>query len=83
MVGAVAAGVRGIVAVCGGRCQCATCHCYVDPQWVERLPPAEAAERDLIDFAWEPRVNSRLACRLAVAPELDGLTLYVPSEQYA
>jgi hypothetical protein len=30
-------GVAGIVAECGGGLACATCHCYVDETWIERL----------------------------------------------
>ena len=42
MEGAVLNGVPGIEAVCGGACSCATCHVYLEPQWLERLPePAE------------------------------------------
>jgi ferredoxin len=27
----------GISAICGGMCSCATCHVYVDPEWVSKL----------------------------------------------
>ena len=30
--------VPGIDGDCGGACACATCHVYVAPQWVGRLP---------------------------------------------
>ena len=29
----------GVAAVCGGMCACATCHVYIDPEW---LPQAAA-----------------------------------------
>ncbi len=73
--------VPGILAGCGGDCACATCHCYVDPEWLPRLPPKKDDEAGLIDFAWEPRENSRLTCQLPVTEELDGLVLYVPQQQ--
>ena len=37
---AVNAGIEVILAECGGACACGTCHCYVDAEWIERLPPA-------------------------------------------
>ncbi|HEX2494822.1 MAG TPA: 2Fe-2S iron-sulfur cluster-binding protein, partial [Steroidobacter sp.] len=30
--------VNGIAAECGGCLSCATCHAYVDPEWLARLP---------------------------------------------
>ena len=30
----------GVAAICGGMCSCATCHVYVDPEWVSKLPAA-------------------------------------------
>lgn len=73
--------VAGIRAECGGECSCSTCHCYVDDAWLARLPAATPAESGLVEFAWEPRPNSRLTCQIAVTPELEGLVLHVPAEQ--
>ena len=74
-------GIRGIVAECGGECSCSTCHCYVDATWVERVPGRSSDESTLIEFAWEPRDSSRLACQLQVTEALDGLVLHVPEKQ--
>ncbi|MBM5786566.1 MAG: 2Fe-2S iron-sulfur cluster binding domain-containing protein, partial [Pelagibacterales bacterium] len=38
MEGAVKNSVNGIDADCGGSCACATCHIYIDDQWLEKLP---------------------------------------------
>lgn len=73
--------VRGIRAECGGECSCSTCHCYVDAAWIDRLPPKAAEEATLLEFAWEPRASSRLACQLQVTADLDGLVLHVPEQQ--
>jgi ferredoxin, 2Fe-2S len=73
--------VAGIRAECGGECSCSTCHCYVDEVWLARLPAPAPAESGLVEFAWEPRPNSRLTCQIEMTPELDGLVLHVPAEQ--
>ena len=73
--------VRGIKAECGGQCSCSTCHCYVDALWLERLPPIRDDEASLVEFAWEPKATSRLACQILVTDALDGLVLHVPERQ--
>lgn len=81
MEGAVAGQVPGIVAQCGGNMQCSTCHCYVEPDWYDRLPRPAEAERMLIEFAWEPGETSRLTCQLRATAALNGLVLRVPARQ--
>ena len=73
--------IRGIKAQCGGECCCSTCHCYVDVLWVKRLPPKKEDEANLVEFAWEPRETSRLACQILVSDALDGLVVHVPEQQ--
>ncbi|MGI3165905.1 2Fe-2S iron-sulfur cluster-binding protein [Pseudooceanicola sp. 200-1SW] len=75
-------GIEGIVAECGGACACSTCHVYVAPDWVDRLPKIEPMEEDLLDFApgYDP-ARSRLSCQLKVTAALDGLVVEVPEEQ--
>lgn len=82
MEGARDNGVAGISADCGGACACSTCHVYVDPSWVERLPPKDAMEKDMLDFACEPDpVRSRLTCQIKVTAALCGLILQMPEKQ--
>jgi ferredoxin, 2Fe-2S len=73
--------IRGIKAECGGECSCSTCHCYVDPSWANRLPPKQEDEASLVEFAWEPKDTSRLACQIRLTDALDGLVLYIPRRQ--
>ena len=74
--------IPGIEADCGGACACSTCHVYVDEAWIERLPPREAMEEDMLDFAWQPDpLRSRLTCQLRVTDELDGLVVTMPERQ--
>jgi 2Fe-2S ferredoxin len=82
MEGARDNNIPGIEADCGGACACSTCHVYVDEAWVDRLPPREAMEEDMLDFAWNPDPErSRLTCQLRVSDELDGLVVRMPEKQ--
>ncbi len=64
-----------IKAECGGCCSCATCHVYVDVEWVRKLYPLREDEQDLLDTAPDVRDNSRLSCQILMSEELDGLEL--------
>ncbi len=81
MEGAVAAAVPGIIAECGGSCACSTCHCYVAETWFDKLPAALDDESGLLEFAWQPKPNSRLTCQIMVTDSLEGLELEVPAQQ--
>jgi len=81
MEGAIQNDIPGIDADCGGSMACATCHVYVEENWLNKLPKAEDAEIDMIDMAHEPKKNSRLSCQLIVTNELDGLTVTTPAKQ--
>ena len=76
--------VPGIEADCGGACACATCHVYVDPEWMEKTPGLKnrsEMEEDMLDFAFDVRENSRLSCQVKLTKELDGLVVRVPEQQ--
>lgn len=82
MEGARDNGIPGIEADCGGACACSTCHVYIDPAWVDRLPKKDAMEEDMLDFAWNPDpARSRLTCQIKVTAELDGLRVQMPEKQ--
>ncbi len=74
-------GVPGVIAQCGGACACATCHVYVEPSWLAKLPPPEEMELGMLETAWEPRGNSRLSCQVHITVDLSGLEVLVPSKQ--
>ena len=79
---AVNNGVPGIDGDCGGECACATCHVYVDTDWMDKIPPREDMEEDMLDFAFEPDLSrSRLTCQLTVSDALDGLIVTMPERQ--
>ncbi|MEN9060189.1 MULTISPECIES: 2Fe-2S iron-sulfur cluster-binding protein [Ponticoccus] len=82
MEGARDNGIPGIEADCGGACACSTCHVYVAPDWVEKLPAKDDMEEDMLDFAFEPDpARSRLTCQLKVSDALDGLVVQLPEKQ--
>lgn len=55
---------------CGGVCACSTCHVYVE-QGAELLSEAEEDEEDILDKAFDVRMNSRLGCQAKI--ERDGV----------
>ena len=82
MEGAVKNRVPGIDADCGGACACATCHVYVDPAWLPKLPPRQEMEEQMLDFAQEVKPNSRLSCQIKVGRALEGLVVRTPKTQH-
>ena len=74
--------VPGIDGDCGGACACATCHVYIEGDWFSRLPPVQALEHAMLDFAFEVRPNSRLSCQIKVNDTIDGLIVRAPARQY-
>jgi ferredoxin, 2Fe-2S len=82
MEGAVHNGIDGIVAECGGSCLCATCHVYVEEQFLPLLAPIGEEQDAMLDStACERRPNSRLSCQIQVKPALDGLIVRMPEYQ--
>ena len=81
MEGAVQNDIPGIDADCGGGMACATCHVYVNEEWLDKLPAKEDGEEDMLDMAYEPNKFSRLSCQIIVSDELDGLVVSIPSKQ--
>jgi ferredoxin, 2Fe-2S len=75
------ADISGIIAECGGSLSCATCHVYVDDNWLARVPPPGAAEIDMLDAVPEFRPGSRLSCQIFVSDALDGLLVQIPESQ--
>lgn len=73
--------VPGIDADCGGACACATCHVYVDADWVGKLKTKDDMEESMLDFAEDVRDNSRLSCQIILSDDLDGITVTTPESQ--
>jgi ferredoxin, 2Fe-2S len=71
----------GVAAICGGMCACATCHVYVDGEWVAKLPAAQSDERDLLHDLSTKRDTSRLSCQIRFTPELAGLRVTIAQDE--
>jgi 2Fe-2S ferredoxin len=79
---AVKNGVKGIVAECGGSCACATCHVFVDADYVGLVGGPNDLEDDMLDgAATERQPNSRLSCQIKMNAELDGLHVVIAPKQ--
>ncbi|MGP3637359.1 2Fe-2S iron-sulfur cluster-binding protein [Streptomyces sp. 24-1644] len=74
--------VPGIVAECGGELSCATCHVFVDEQWLRALPARTEEEEDMLEVtSEEPTETSRLSCQITLDASLDGLVVQIPRTQ--
>lgn len=84
MRGAIYNGVEAITGECGGGLSCATCHCYIDDAWAEKVGgPSSEAEAELLESAAaEVKPTSRLSCQIDMTAELDGLVVRLPENQY-
>ena len=75
-----AGGIEEILALCGGCCSCATCHVYVEEDWLGALPPVSDDEDDLLGTSGARQANSRLSCQIPVTDALDGISVTVAPE---
>jgi ferredoxin, 2Fe-2S len=82
MEGAVKNNIPGIDADCGGACACATCHVYVQEEWLDKTGDKSAMEESMLDFAESVEPNSRLSCQIKVSDALDGLVVTMPESQH-
>ena len=80
---AVAGGVDGIAADCGGLLTCATCHVMVHPPFAGLLPAPDGEELAMLAFtAITATPASRLSCQIHLTTALEGLTVELPASQY-
>jgi 2Fe-2S ferredoxin len=74
-------GIRGLLAECGGACSCATCHVYIEAQWVSAVGEPGRVEQDMLELVVHRAACSRLACQVMVRPDYDGLVVRIPESQ--
>jgi ferredoxin, 2Fe-2S len=73
--------VPGIIGDCGGNCSCATCHGYVDLDWIDKLPAKSEDEAAMLDGAMNVESNSRLTCQIKLSEALNGIVIRLPRDQ--
>ena len=71
----------GVAAICGGMCSCATCHVYVDAEWVAKLPAPMSDESDMLGDLISRRENSRLSCQIVLNDALSGVKVTIAPEE--
>jgi len=71
----------GVAAICGGMCSCATCHIYVDADWMDRVPAPQSDERELLSELSHVQDNSRLSCQIEFTAELAGLRVTIAADE--
>ena len=72
----------GVEAICGGQCACATCHCFIDSAWFEKVGRPGEDELDLVSCLDSfDASSSRLTCQIEVSEALDGISLTVAPEE--
>jgi len=81
MEAAIANNVQGIVAECGGAGSCATCHGYIDENWMEIVGAAGLDETEMLEFVSGLSTTSRLTCQIDVNSRLNGMVVRVPETQ--
>lgn len=69
-----------IKAECGGCCACATCHVYVNEDWLDKLSEMRDEEEDMLDEAMDVEDNSRLSCQIIMSTELNGLKVRLAND---
>ncbi len=69
-----------IEAACGGCCACATCHIYIDKNWIEKLPSVKEDEESMLDQAFHVTSKSRLGCQIEYDDVFNGMLLTLAPE---
>ena len=72
---------EGVAAICGDMCSCATCHVYVDAEWVAKLPAPMSDESDMLADLISRRENSRLSCQIILNDALSGVKVMIAPEE--
>ena len=69
-----------IEAACGGCCACATCHIYVDKNWINKLPKMNDEEESMLDQAFNVKPESRLGCQIEFVNDYDQMQVELAPE---
>lgn len=64
-----------IEGICGGACECGTCHVFIADEWLPKLFEPRDDELEQLDSLTVIQANSRLSCQILWTEALDGLEL--------
>jgi ferredoxin-2, mitochondrial len=64
---------------CEGSLACSTCHVILPDEYYDRLEEPNDEENDMLDMAFGLTETSRLGCQVHLSPEMEGLTITIPS----
>jgi 2Fe-2S ferredoxin len=71
-----------VLASCGGKAACATCHVFLKPAIIVRLGPRNEDEQELLEETDAYNAGtSRLACQVRHDPLLDGIAVQLAPEE--
>jgi 2Fe-2S ferredoxin len=72
----------GVLALCGGMCSCATCHCYIEEPWISSLPERQDDELELLeDLESFKDDQSRLTCQVEFTEDMDGIRVEIAPDE--
>jgi hypothetical protein len=60
---------------------CATCHIYIDPAWLAKVPAPMSDERELLQELAHHKEGSRLSCQIDMTDALDGLRVTIAQDE--
>ncbi len=84
MQAALSNSVPGIVGECGGQAMCATCHIYVQDEFLDHLPEMSEDEEEMLEVTSSERdeKRSRLGCQILVGGgRMDHIQVTLPATQ--
>lgn len=70
----------GVEGLCGGACDCATCHVTLSEEWRERLYPPGEEELDKLAELPNADESSRLSCQIIWQDQMEGLQLTIAED---
>jgi 2Fe-2S ferredoxin len=65
---------------CEGNGACGTCHVIIDEKSFAKLNDMDEQEEDTLDLVPELNHCSRLACKIKLTKEMDGLIIKIPTQ---
>lgn len=72
--------IDDLEAICGGSCACATCHVFVDENFLDLLTAASEDENMLLEGSEHHQPISRLSCQVRITQAMEGLRLTIAPE---